>query len=163
MLIMTINKAVDRILTEDPDSAINEDVLRRLLCEKKLPSWKHGKRTVCEFEQLVEGINQLFGLEGKKVMPRVRSIHDAFVELRGLNPQFGVSEQRIRRLVGLGKLPHLRIGNRAYVALESFAEPYNECLMYDDYWDSEDAMIERIAQEQSDRASARRKKRKGRK
>ena len=115
---------------------------------------------MCEFDQLVEGINELLGLEVKKAMPRVRSIHDAFIELRELNPQLGVSEQRMRRLVGLRRLPHIRVGTRAYVALESFAEPYNECLIYDDLIDSEGAMIQRIAQEQADEAMARRQKRK---
>ena len=84
-------------------------------------------------------------------------IHNAFLEVRESNLELGISEQRIRRLVGMGKLPHIRIGNRAYVALESFEEPYNECLLYDDYQDSEDAMLERIAQEQLARSKKRRR------
>ena len=160
MNIVTTARAVQMIRAEDPNSVINGDMLRRLFAEKKLPSWKHGKRTVCEFDQLVEGINELLGLEVKKVMPRVRSIHDAFIELRELNPQLGVSEQRMRRLVGLGRLPHIRVGTRAYVALESFEEPYNECLIFDDLIDSEKAIIQRIAQEQADEGMVRRQKRK---
>ena len=46
------------------------------------------------------------------------------------------------------KLPHIKIGNRAYVALECFEPPYNECLIYDDSVDSTEAEIERIVREQ---------------
>lgn len=160
MNIVTTRKAVQIILKKDENNAINEDMLRRLFKSEKLPSWKHGNRTVCEISLLIEGLNTLLGLEEKKRVPRIRSIHNAFLELRTSSPELGISEERIRVLVGMNKLPHIRVGNRVYIALESFEDPYNECLIYDDYRESEEAMLDRVAQEQFELAMERRNKRK---
>ena len=157
MRLMSIPALIREIQKVDGNTAVNPDMLRSLVRDKKVKHLYHGDKLRINAEQFPMDMNSLFGLDPNKEMPRIRSIHNAFVEVREFNPELGISEQRIRRLVGLGMLPHLRIGNRAYVALESFAEPYNECLMYDDYQDSEDAMLERIVQEQIEKSKKRRR------
>ena len=160
MQIMTTNKLAGAIRAQDKNTAINENMLRVLFEKKEVRSWKHGNRTVCEFGILIEGINQLLGLKETEVMARVRSIHDAFTELRETNPELGISEERIRFLVSAGKLSHIKVGNRAYIALESFEAPYNSCLIYDDYRESKAARQEEIAQKQINDTLARRANRK---
>ena len=160
MKIMTTSKLVGAIRAQDNSTAINENMLRALFYENKVTSWKHGNRTVCEFGILIEGINKLLGLKDTEVIPRLRSIHDAFTELRRTIPELGVSEERIRFLVSVNKLSHIKVGNRAYIALESFEAPYNSCLIYDDYRESKVARQEEIAQKQIDETLGRRANRK---
>ena len=156
MRLMSIAVLIRELQKVDGDSAVNPDMLRSLVKEKKVMYIHHGDSLRINADQFPIDMNNLFGLEPSMEMPRIRSIHNAFLEVREHTPELGISEQRIRRLVGLGKLPHIRVGNRAYVALESFDAPYNACLLYDDYQDSEDAMLERIAQEQLARGRKRR-------
>ena len=160
MQIMTTNKLAGAIRAQDKNTAINENMLRALFDKKKVRSWKHGNRTVCEIGTLIESINKLLGLKEIAVMARVRSIHDAFTELRETNPELGISEERIRFLVSINKLSHIKVGNRAYIALESFEAPYNSCLIYDDYRESKAARQEEIAQKQIDETLGRRANRK---
>ena len=148
MSLMSIATLIGEIQKVDGNTAVNPDMIRSLVRDKKVNHLYHGNKVRINADQFPIDMNNLFGLAPNTEMPRIRSIHNAFVEVRTSNPALGISEQRIRRLIGMGKLPHIRVGNRAYVALESFGAPYNECLLYDDYQDSEDAMLERIAQEQ---------------
>lgn len=148
MRLMSTSELIREIQKVDGNTAVNPDMLRSLVRAEKVKHLFHGGRLRIDADQFPKNMNDLLGLDLDTKMPRIRSIHNAFTEVRESNPELGISEQRIRRLIGMGKLPHIRVGNRAYVALESFEEPYNECLVYDDYQDSEDAMLERIAQEQ---------------
>ena len=105
---------------------------------------------VSDMEELTKGMNQIFGIHEECTIPRIRSIHNAVLELRETQPELGISEERIRFLARMNKLPHIKVGNRSYVALESFEYPYNQCLIYDDYCDSEEALIEQIANQQNE-------------
>ena len=153
---MSIPELIREIQKVDGNTAVNPDMLRSLVRDEKVKHLFHGGRLRIDADQFPQNMNDLLGLDLDTKMPRIRSIHSAFIEVRESNPKLGISEQRIRRLIGMGKLPHIRVGNRAYVALESFDAPYNECLLYDDYQDSEDAMLERIAQGQLARRRKRR-------
>ena len=148
MRLMSIAALISEIQKVDGNTAVNPGMLRSLVRDKKVKHLYHGDKLRINADQFPMDMNSLFGLDPSVEMPRIRSIHNAFLEVKESNPELGTSEQRIRRLIGMGKLPHIRIGNRAYVALESFDAPYNECLMYDDYQDSEEAMLEQIAKEQ---------------
>lgn len=156
MKIKTINAIVSDIKMVDGGSAVNQGMIRTLIKTKELSFFYVGNRLVSNADKFAENMNRIFGINEKNSMPRVRSIHNAFLELREMNPELGLSEERIRALVGMDVIPHIRIGNRAYVALECFEDPYNENLLYDDYRDSEDAMLERIAKEQLERNLKRR-------
>lgn len=145
MRLMSIAALISEIQKVDGNTAVNPGMLRSLVRDKKVKHLYHGDKLRINADQFPMDMNSLFGLDPSVEMPRIRSIHNAFLEVKESNPELGTSEQRIRRLIGMGKLPHIRIGNRAYVALESFDAPYNECLMYDDYQDSEEAMLEQIA------------------
>ena len=155
MRLMGIAALIDELQKVDGDTAVNPSMLRLLVRDRKVNHLYHGDTLRINADQLPIDLNNLLGFDPNMGMPRIRSIHNAFLELRAHTPELGISEQRIRRLIGLGKLPHIRVGNRAYIALESFGEPYNECLLYDDYQDSEEAMLERIAYEQLARGSKR--------
>ena len=163
MRVKTINAIVEEVRLIDGSTAVNQSMIRVLAENKKLDFLYRGNRLVCDADKLPEQLNQLFRLIDNTEMPRIRSIHNAFLELRELNPELGISEEMIRRLVGMGKLPHIRVGNRAYVALESFDPPYNECLLCDDYRDSEKAMIDEIVKKQFAQSMERRHKRKNQK
>ena len=156
MRLMSIAALISEIQKVDGNTAVNPGMLRSLVRDKKVKHLYHGDKLRINADQFPMDMNILYGLDPSKEMPRIRSIHNAFLEVRVSSPELGISEQRIRRLIGMGKLPHIRIGNRAYVALESFDAPYNECLMYDDYQDSEEAMLEQIAKEQLARSKKRR-------
>lgn len=156
MRLMSIAALISEIQKVDGNTAVNPGMLRSLVRDKKVKHLYHGDKLRINADQFPMDMNSLFGLDPSVEMPRIRSIHNAFLEVKESNPELGTSEQRIRRLIGMGKLPHIRIGNRAYVALESFDAPYNECLMYDDYQDSEEAMLEQIAKEQLARSKKRR-------
>ena len=144
----TTRQLVQAIQTHDPKSAININMLQRLFDSNALRNWKHGKRTVGDIDVLAHDLNKYFGFQQDGGIPRIRSIHNAFLELREIDPDLGVSEERIRDLVGMDKLPHISIGNRAYVALESFFEPYNDCLMYNGYCDEQKEFIKKVAEQQ---------------
>lgn len=161
MTVMTVNKLVHAIKAQDPENATNENMLKALFDAKKLTFWMHGNRIVCDLGILIEGINDLLGLNEKQTMPRLRSIHDAFVELRHSHPDLGISEERMRFLVTKGKLPHIKAGNRTYVALESFSAPYDQCLICDDtFFKSNNELKQSIIEEQFALAMARRNKKK---
>lgn len=147
MEIKTINRTVEKIKEKDERSALNGTMLRTMTKEKLIASHHIGNRTVFEMGGFVNDINRLFGFGERDTLPRVRSIHDAFTELRVSNPELGISEERIRFLVKKEKIPSVRIGNRAYIALETFEPPFDHCLIYDDYMNSFESELERIARE----------------
>ena len=99
MRIKTMNSIVEEIKQIDGFSAINLGMLRMLFETKALKSIQRGNRTVSDMDQLIEELNQLWGIEEKYKVPRIRSIHNAFLELREIQPQLGLSEERIRFLV----------------------------------------------------------------
>ena len=148
MRIKTIRAILEEIKTIDNKSAITQGMLLELFHAKQIDCYYRGNRLVTNADKLPDSLNRIFGLAGNKTLPRIRSIHSAFVEIRQLYPELGVSEERIRSLIGLNEVPHVKIGNRIYLALESFEEPYNDWLMMDDYHEYEAAMLERIALEQ---------------
>ena len=156
MKIQTIRKATQTIKSSDAQSAINNNMLRTLAENQRINSFKRENRTLFEVEILRDDINVMFGLGKGKDFPRVRSIHDAYTELRTSNPELGISEERIRFLIKKQKIPFIKIGNRAYVALETFEPPFDLCLIYDDYLDSREAIIKQEALEEF---AKRRKKR----
>ena len=156
MRLMGIAALIGELQKVDGDTAVNPSMLRLLVCDKKVNHLYHGDTLRINADQLPIDLNNLLGFDPNMGMPRIRSIHNAFLELRAHTPELGISEQRIRKLVGLGQLPHIRVGNRAYVALESFDAPYNACLLYDDYRNSEEAKLEQIALKQLARGRKRR-------
>ena len=54
----------------------------------------------------------------------IRSIRAAAAELKKRDVNIGVGEKLIRSAVKDGRIPSIRIGNREYIAIQSFDEPY---------------------------------------
>lgn len=158
MRIKTLQAIVIEIRQGDRNSAVTLGMLQSLSHLQRINYSHRGNRLVSDIDKLTKEMNRIFGISDENNMPRIRSIHNAFIELREINPELGLSEERIRALVGMDVIPHIRVGNRAYVALECFEEPYNEHFLYDDYRDSKKAMMEMTVQEQLEKNLERRAK-----
>lgn len=148
MKLMPAEKLAQEIKALDSSSAVNKTMLQRLFKDDILPSWKHGNRTVCDIDILIERLNQKFKLSEKNVVPRIRSIHEAMLEIRKENPCLGISEETIRSAVKKDKLPSIKVGNRIYIALESFEFPNDTWLLCNDLKESRKTIIENIVKKQ---------------
>ena len=120
MNIVSAKKLVEVVKMLDKDTAITLNMLEDLFSKQKILLWKHGKRTVGDLNVLIKSLNNLFALANSESVPRIRSIRKGYLELRAQNPCLGISEERIRFLIKMDVLPHISIGNRDYIALESF-------------------------------------------
>lgn len=130
MKILTIHQAVEEIKKNDPNSDISTTMLNRLINEKKLPYGSRGNRTVIEWFILIASLNELLKFTGESFLPQIRTIRNAATELKQIKPDLGVSESHIRRYVEDEKIGFISIGNRHYVAMQSFSFPYSESLIY---------------------------------
>lgn len=151
MRIKTVKEICATFKEVDGGSAVNPHMIRNLFDDKQIKLAKRGNRLVADMDQITRELNQLFDLGLRDIVPRIRSIHEAYMEVKVLHPELGISESRIRFLVDRDLLPHITVGNRVYIALDSFEEPFNDCLFYDDYLDSEEALIERIVNEEREK------------
>ena len=124
MKIKTLPKLAREILTIDPLSAISESFIAFLAHINELPHTYHGNRLVADAEALAPTLNHLFGFEENGELPHIRSIRDASEEIKKRYPDIGIGEKRIRQAVRDGRIASVSIGNRKYIALESFDEPY---------------------------------------
>lgn len=147
MRIKTVKGIVDGIKKVDSESAINQGIIRLLFEQGELKSFSRGNRIVSDMDQVVEDLNRIYNIDEKDSIPRIRSIRNAFGELRTLRPELGISEEGIRFLVTMDYIPHIDIGNRSYVALECFEPPYDQCLINFDYRDARKKERERIFQQ----------------
>ena len=70
-------------------------------------------------------------------MTKLRSINDAYTELKANDPETAMTISGLRRLVNTGKIPCLRIGRRILINFEAlvdyFNHPVNESPADDDY------------------------------
>lgn len=124
MRIKTIPSIVTEIKTFDPSSAVGESFLMALAESKKLPHTYHGNRLVADAEAIAPTLNCLLGFEENGNLPHIRTIREAAAELKQSRPMIGIGEKLIRSAVKDGRIPSIRIGNREYIAMQSFGEPY---------------------------------------
>ncbi len=130
MKVLTIPQAVKEIRALDPATAINETMLTSLIEKKKLPCGSRGVRTVVNLELTISVLNELLGFVGEVFLPRIRTIRAAASELRDNDDESGMGEDHIRRCVADEKIGVIAIGNRNYIAMQSFDAPYSEKLVY---------------------------------
>lgn len=161
MKLMPVEKLAQAIKALDAGSAVNKTMLKRLFKDDILPSWKHGNRTVCDVDILIESLNKILKLSEKNVVPRIRSINEAIVEIRKENPCLGISEETIRSGVKKDKLPSIKVGNRFYIALESFEFPNDTWLLCNDLKESKKTIIANIVKEQVEQSKKSRAARNG--
>lgn len=124
MRIKTIPSIVTEIRILDPSSAVGESFLMSLAESKQLPHTYHGNRLVADAEAIAPTLNSLLGFEGNGNLPHIRTIREAVAELKQSRPAIGIGEKLIRSAVKDGRIPSIRIGNREYIAMQSFDEPY---------------------------------------
>lgn len=124
MRIKTIPSIVTEIRIFDPSSAVGESFLMALAESKQLPHTYHGNRLVADAEAIAPTLNSLLGFEGNGSLPHIRTIREAAAALKQSRPTIGIGEKLIRSAVKDGRIPSIRIGNREYIAMQSFDEPY---------------------------------------
>ena len=124
MRIRTIPKIVKEIRSFDPSSVVGELFLMTLVESNELPHTYHGNRLVIDADAVVPTLNRLLGFESREELPHIRSIRGAAEELKQIHPEMGVGEKHIRNVVKDGRISNIRVGNRVYIALENFEEPY---------------------------------------
>lgn len=124
MRIKTIPKIVEEIRSLDALSAVGESFLIALVEVNELPHTYHGNRLVADAEAVIPMLNRLLGFEGREELPHIRSIRGAAAELKERTVNIGIGEKMIRSAVKDGRIPCIRIGNREYIAMQSFDEPY---------------------------------------
>jgi hypothetical protein len=122
--IKTIPKIVEEIRSLDSMSAVGESFLIALAEANELPHTYHGNRLVADAESVSPTLNRLLGFEGREDIPHIRSIRGAVAELKERTVNIGIGEKMIRSAVKDGRIPCIRIGNREYIAMQSFDEPY---------------------------------------
>ena len=124
MRIKTLPQIVKAAKKLDPDAALNESMLAELMASGNLPYEKHGNRTVSNMDAVIPCLNRMLGLNADTSLPRLRTIRGAVRELRQCRSELGIGEDHIRAAVNDGRIDCIRIGNRAYIAMEFFDEPY---------------------------------------
>lgn len=133
MKIKSVKGIVEEIKSVDGDSAVTKGMILAILETEKDLRFNHGVKTVADLDQVISAMNRTFGIDEDNGLPRIRSIHNAFVELRVVNPGLGISEEGMRFLVKEDLIPHICVGKKVLVALESFEAPYNEKFVHYDY------------------------------
>lgn len=124
MKIQTIPQIVRSIKAVDPATAVNESMLSTLISSGNLPHERHGNRIVSDLDVVVPCLNRLLGLDKATAIPHLRTIRGAAQEIKSHCSELGLGEDHIRAAVSNGRVDCIRIGNRAYLALEFFEEPY---------------------------------------
>ena len=124
MRIKTIPQIVKAAQELDPGTILNETMLTELMASGNLPYEKHGNRTVTDVDTVIPCLNRMLGLNADASLPRLRTIRGAAKALREHRSELGIGEEHIRAAVNDGRIDCIRIGNRAYIAMEFFDEPY---------------------------------------
>ena len=124
MRIKTLCGTVKEICKLDPESAVGESFLMSLVQSGELPHTYHGNRLVVDYDIISSTFNRLLGFDENGALPQIRTIRRAVEELKQNNPDMGIGEKLIRGAVKDGRIPSIKIGNREYIAMQSFDEPY---------------------------------------
>ena len=124
MKINTIPQIVKTVKKIDIESAVNESMISELIATGCIPYEKRGNRTVTVFDSTIMCLNRILGLGNHAKTPHIRTIRGAVKDLKQQRNNLGISESLIREAVQNSFIDTIRIGNRAYIALEFFEEPY---------------------------------------
>ena len=118
----TIPGVVRKCREIDPDTAINESMLSELVRNGKLSCEQRGTRIVLDFSLAVSQICDMLMLYDLISFPRIRTVRDAATEL--VKAGTGINERIIRSFIRSDSLRTITVGNRHYIALQSFERPY---------------------------------------
>lgn len=104
---------------------MNANVLARLTREGVILFEQHGNLKIIDFDELWKVLRYRLDLDGQARVIHIRSIDDAVAEIRETLPDLGIGDDRIRKLVKVGTIPSIRVGNRSYIPMEAFHAPYD--------------------------------------
>ena len=124
MRLKTLIQIVHEIRTADPESAVGESFLAALIEKNELWHIYRGNRLVVDVEAVAPALNRLLGFEEMAELLRIRTIRGAAAELKRSRPEIGIGEKMIRSAVKDGRIASIGIGNREYIAMRSFDDPY---------------------------------------
>ncbi len=124
MRLKTLTQIAHEIRTADPESAVGESFLTALVEENELWHTYCGNRLVADAEAVVSTLNRMLGFDETAGLPQIRTIRSAVAELKLNHPEIGIGEKLIRSAVKDGRIASIGIGNREYIAMQSFDEPY---------------------------------------
>ena len=124
MRLKTLTQIAHEIRAIDPDSAVGESFLTALVEGNEVPHTYRGNRLVADAETVASALNRLLGFEGTAKLPRIRTIRGTVAELKQSHLEIGIGEKMIRGAVKDGRIASIGIGNREYIAMQSFDEPY---------------------------------------
>ena len=126
MELKTIPQIVKKCREIDPDTAINESMLYALSERGELPFDYHGNRKVYDFGTVIGELTRLLFLPGLRTFPKIRTVAQGAKELHDAGT--GLNERHIRAFIRSDTLRTIEIGNRRYIALQSFESPYSSRL-----------------------------------
>lgn len=124
MRLKTLMQIAHEIRTTDPESAVGESFLAALVEENELWYTYRGNRLVVDAEEVAPLLNRMLGFEDTSELPHIRTIRGAAAELKRSRPEIGIGEKMIRSAVKDGRIASIGIGNREYIAMQSFDESY---------------------------------------
>lgn len=134
MKLKTIRASVKKIRDFDPDTALNVNMLNRMIDNGQISYEWHGNRKIINYDALVQRLNTLFELDCPRTNPpHIRTIDNAWKEAKETLSELGISEERLRDLIKTGIVASIRIGNRSYIPMELFHAPYDRRLAKDCY------------------------------
>lgn len=119
MKLRTIRMAVCEIRKLDPETALTETFLKRLIQNGVISYSKCGRRALLEMHTLKRELAELFGIEDS-VLPTLRTIRNAAKSICCSDRGNAMTEYRIRMLIRNGQLPHYNVGTRQIIAMEAF-------------------------------------------
>ena len=126
MRLKTKHKIIADIKEIDPETDITVAFLEYLSRDGYIRSFARGNRVYYDLEYLIRDINYLLGMRDRKQLPRIRTVHGAYSYTASL--EMGLSRQLVCELGKYDYIPSIHIGNRTYVALESFDKENEERL-----------------------------------
>ncbi len=80
--------------------------------------------TFADAEALAPVLNRMLGFEEAARLPQIPAIRGAGAKLKRSRPEIGIGKKMIRNAVKDGRITSIGIGNREYIAMQSFDEPY---------------------------------------
>ncbi len=130
MRVLTLPQAIKEIRLKDPNSAITENMLESLIKENKIPYGGRGVRTIVELNAVIVAINDLLGFDEKTAIPFIRTVQNAALEIKTSSKYITIGIKHIRKCIKAGIIPTIAVGNRNYIAMQSFTDPYAKKLIY---------------------------------
>lgn len=119
MKLRSICQAVKEIREYDPDTAMTESFLKRLVEDGEVSSEYCGERICFDMGTLEKDLIALFCLETESI-PKLRTIRDAVKEIRETDRMSTISEYKVRMWVKESRLHSYAVGSRQIVAMEDF-------------------------------------------